>query len=258
MMNFLNTHVPNPVAFEILGVSIMWYGVLIGVGALLCAAIVYWRAPRHDILSEKTLEIFIICLIAGLIGARIYYILFNWSHFGGDFMAMINVRQGGLAVHGGLILGFLVGYLLTKRLRIEPLNGFDLFAPGVVLAQSIGRWGNFFNSEAHGGPTDLPWGILINGELVHPTFLYESILCFVIFWILIFIDNRRTFHGQTFFWYGVLYSFGRFFIEELRTDSLMLGMFKQAQVISVLIFIICVALLVIFSRTKKLPGRIFY
>ena len=258
MMNFLNTNIPNPIAFEVFGVSIMWYGILVGAGAMLCAIVVYTRAYKHDISSEKTLEIFVICLIAGLIGARLYYVLFNWSYFSGDLMAIINVRQGGLAVHGGLILGFLVGLLLCLLWRIKPLNGFDLFAPGVVLGQSVGRWGNYFNSEAHGGPTDLPWGILVNGELVHPTFLYESILCFVIFLILISVDNRRTFHGQTFFWYGVLYSFGRFFIEELRTDSLMLGIFKQAQVISVVIFVACVIALIVFSRTKKLPGRIFY
>jgi phosphatidylglycerol:prolipoprotein diacylglycerol transferase len=258
MMNFLNTHIPDPVAFEVFGVSIMWYGVLVGLGALLCAVVVYTRSHRHEIPSERTLEIFVICLISGLIGARIYYVVFNWGHFGGDLLAILNVRQGGLAVHGGLIFGFLAGFLLCILWRLKPLDGFDLFAPGVVLAQSVGRWGNFFNSEAHGGPTDLPWGILINGELVHPTFLYESIWCLIIFFVLIFIDNRRTFHGQTFFWYGLLYSFGRFFIEGLRTDSLMLGVFRQAQVISIVIFVACIIALIVFSRNKKPHGRIFY
>jgi phosphatidylglycerol:prolipoprotein diacylglycerol transferase len=258
MMNFLNTNVPNPIAFEVFGVNIMWYGVLIGVGVLLGEAVVFKRAYKHDIASEKTLEILIFSLIMGIIGARIYYVLFNWSQFSGDFMAIINIRQGGLAVHGGLILGFLTGFLLCLLWNIRPLNAFDLFAPGVVLAQSIGRWGNYFNSEAHGGPTDLPWGILVDGQLVHPTFLYESLWCFAIFWVLIFIDNRRTFDGQTFLWYCALYSFGRFFIEELRTDSLMLGAFKQAQVLSVLVFVACIIALIVLSRNNKNKGRIFF
>jgi len=258
MMNFLNTNVPNPIAFEVLGVSIMWYGILIGVGVLLGGAVVFVRAPKHEIASEKTLEILIISLIMGIIGARLYYVLFNWSLFSGDFMAILNIRQGGLAVHGGLILGFFTGFLLCILWNIRPLNGFDLFAPGVVLAQAVGRWGNYFNSEAHGSQTDLPWAIIVDGQLVHPTFLYESLWCLFVFAVLIFIDNRRSFYGQTFFSYCLLYSFGRFFIEELRTDSLMLGMFKQAQVVSVVAVVVSIIALIALYRQNKNQGRIFF
>ena len=257
-MNFLNTYTPDPVAFEVFGFSIMWYGVIIGAAMLLGAIVTYNRAPKYEIPKEKSLDMTIICLIAGVIGARLYYVAFNWGAYSGDFMKIINLRLGGLAIHGGLIFGFLMLFLLCKLWKMKPLNVFDLYVPSIALAQSIGRWGNYFNSEAHGGPTDLPWGIPVGGQMVHPTFLYESIWCFLLFLILIFLGNRRSFEGQTFFFYGLLYSFGRFFIEALRTDSLMLGMFKQAQVISVLVFIICLAALMTLGKSSKARGRIYF
>ena len=258
MTTFLNTNIPDPVAFELFGISIMWYGVLIAFGMFLAGVVIYRRAPKHDMESEKTLNIFIICVLSGVVGARLYYVLFNWSMYSGDFMMIVNLRLGGLAIHGGLIFGFLAGMIYCRTKGTGVLNTFDLFAPGVALAQSVGRWGNYFNSEAHGGPTDLPWAILVDGRLVHPTFLYASLWCFALFLALIFVDNRRIFDGQTFLCYAALYSFGRFFIEHLRTDSLMLGMFKQAQVVSVVAFVASIIAYVALYRDKKSKGRIFY
>jgi phosphatidylglycerol:prolipoprotein diacylglycerol transferase len=142
---------------------------------------------------------------------------------------------------------------------MKPLLKSVCILPAVAIAQSIGRWGNYFNQEAHGGPTDLPWAIEVKGQMVHPTFLYESIWCFIIFLILIFVDNNRKFEGQTFLLYGMLYSFGRFFIEGLRTDSLMIGPIKQAQLLSASVFIIfLIAYILMIRRKKKYGKRIFY
>jgi len=257
-MNFLNTHTPNPVAFQAFGINIMWYGILIALGIMLAGVVAYKRAPIHDIIREKTLDILIVSVLFGVIGARLYYVVFNWSQYSGELLQIINLRQGGLAIHGGLIFGFLAAYIICRIYGYRPLNVFDLFVPGVVLAQAIGRWGNYFNMEAHGGPTELPWAILVDGQLVHPTFLYESLWCLAVFIILVFIDNRRTFHGETFLCYGILYSLGRFFIEELRTDSLMLGGFKQAQVLSAVVFVVFLTFYVLQKISARNKDKIFY
>ena len=166
-------------------------------------------------------------------------------------MKIINIREGGLAIHGGLLFGFGAAVILCYFWKVRPLNALDLVAPTVALAQSIGRWGNYFNSEAHGGPTDLPWAVTIDGATYHPTFLYESIWCFLLFWLLLYMDNHRKFEGQTILLYGILYSIERFFVEALRTDSLMIGPLKQAQVISVVIIAICVITYIILSKKTK-------
>ena len=249
---------PNPVAFTILGLDIMWYGVIIAAAMVLAVIIVYKRAPIHDIPSEKTLDFILIAVPMGVIGARLYYVVFDWSFYAGDIHKIINIRQGGLAIHGGLIFGFLTAILLCWLWNVKALNLFDLVAPAIALAQSIGRWGNYFNQEAHGGPTNLPWAISVDGQMVHPTFLYESIWCFLLFLLLLYVDNNRKFQGQTFLLYGMLYSVERFLVEALRTDSLMIGPFKQAQVLSVLVFIVFLVAYLIMRRRNKYRNRIFY
>lgn len=247
---------PNPVAFHIFGIDIMWYGIIIAAAMVLAVIIIYARGPVHGIKSEKTLDFVLIAVPVGVIGARLYYVVFNWDYYAGDIFKIINIRSGGLAIHGGLIFGFLTAALLCKLWNIRPLNLLDLAAPAVALAQSVGRWGNYFNSEAHGGPTDLPWAIPVDGQMVHPTFLYESVWCFLLFLILLYVDSNRKFEGQTFLIYGILYSFERFFVEHLRTDSLMLGPFKQAQVLSAVVFILFI--IVYLHLKRKSRNRIFY
>ncbi|MEG0157525.1 MAG: prolipoprotein diacylglyceryl transferase, partial [Anaerovoracaceae bacterium] len=188
--------IPNPVAFQLFGLDIMWYGILIGIAILISGAIVCKRAPLHGATSNDILDILIIALPAGVICARLYYVLFNWSDYAGDLWEIINTRGGGLAIHGGLIGGFLAAYFVCRHKQLKFLSVLDLAVPAIALAQSIGRWGNYFNSEAHGGPTDLPWAITVMGEKVHPTFLYESIWCLLLFIFLIYIDNHRKFTGQ--------------------------------------------------------------
>ncbi|WP_027398739.1 prolipoprotein diacylglyceryl transferase [Anaerovorax odorimutans] len=250
---------PNPIAFTIFGMDIMWYGIIIAAAMILSVIIISVRAPKHDFTADKILDFVLICIPAGVIGARLYYVIFKWDYYAWDIGKIINIRAGGLAIHGGLIVGFITAAVLCIVWNYRPLNLLDLTVPVVALAQSIGRWGNYFNTEAHGGPTNLPWGIMVDGQKVHPTFLYESIWCFLLFLILIFVDNRRQFEGQTFLLYGILYSIERFFVEGLRTDSLMLGtIFKQAQVLSLIILIVFIIAYIYLWRKSKYKGRIFY
>lgn len=253
---------PTPssrVAFSIFGIDIMWYGILITLGMAAAAAIAYKRAPRHGIPSERILDTALVCLPAAIVGARLYYVLFHWENYAGDFFKIINIRSGGLAIHGGLLFGMIAGVLLCFLWKIRPLNGLDLVVPGIALAQAIGRWGNYFNGEAHGGPTTLPWAIIVDGQAVHPTFLYESIWCLLLFFILLAVDNRRKFAGQTFLLYGILYSFERFFVEGLRTDSLMIGdTLRAAQVVSAVVFVTFTIWYRILRKKNSKKGLIFY
>lgn len=243
--------VPEPVAFTIFGIDIMWYAVLITSGMIIATVICCVRAPKHDLTSDQIINFVIICIPAAIIGARLYYVVFNWEFYAGDIKKILNIRGGGLAIHGGLIFAFVAVCILCAVWKLRPLNVLDLAVPCIAIAQAIGRWGNYFNSEAHGGPTDLPWAITVNGQSVHPTFLYESIWCFLLFFFLIYVDNRRKFEGQTLLLYGILYSAERFFVEALRTDSLMIGPFKQAQVLSLSVIAVCIIAYVILYRRCK-------
>lgn len=242
---------PDPVAFTLFGMDIMWYGILIGTGFVLAIIICYKRAPKHGIQSDHILDFAIFLIPASIVGARAYFVIFSWENYAGDFWKILNIRNGGLAIHGGIIAGIIVGLLVCRYHKINFLELADLVLPTVALAQAIGRWGNFFNSEAHGGPTDLPWAIYADGQYVHPTFLYESLWCFALFWFLLWLDKRRAFPGQLACLYGMLYSFERGLVEQLRTDSLMIGSFKQAQVLSFFVFVFCLALYIILRNREK-------
>jgi phosphatidylglycerol:prolipoprotein diacylglycerol transferase len=224
---------PDPIAFEIAGLEVRWYGILIAIGMLLAVLISAKRAHEHNLTEDDVLDVCLWMLPIGVIGARVYYVLFNHDMYH-SFAEAVNIRNGGLAIHGGLIFGAVTVYLICRHKKVSTLNMLDLFIPNVALAQAIGRWGNWFNGEAHGGPTDLPWGIIVDGVKVHPTFLYESLWCLFLFIFLTWWDrNRRKAYGQTFALYRILCSAERFCVEALRTDSLMIGPFKQAQVISI-------------------------
>lgn len=228
----------NPIAFEVFGLQIRWYGILISLGMVLGTLIALRRAKQVGIKQDDIIDLVLIVIPAAIIGARAYYVLFNLSYYQGDFMKMINIRQGGMAIHGGVIGGVIAGYIFC---RIKKLNFFqmaDLTAPSLILGQAIGRWGNYINQEAHGGPTDLPWGIVVDGVKVHPTFLYESIWNLCVFAFLIKYRNHKKYEGQLFLIYLVLYSVGRFFIEGMRTDSLMMGPFRVAQLLSASLVIV--------------------
>ncbi|SHJ14409.1 phosphatidylglycerol:prolipoprotein diacylglycerol transferase [Geosporobacter subterraneus DSM 17957] len=227
----------NPVAFEIFGLSIRWYGILISLGMILGAFVAMRRAKKENISEERILDLVLVAIPAAIIGARLYYVIFNWEYYGGDLLRILNTREGGLAIHGGVIAGITAGYFFCKYHKLSFRKLADICAPSIILGQAIGRWGNYINQEAFGRPTNLPWGIMVDGIKVHPTFLYESIWNFAVLFLLLRYDARKKFEGELLVLYGVLYSVGRFFIEGLRTDSLMVGPFRTAQVISILIIL---------------------
>ena len=168
-----------------------------------------------------------------IICARLYYVIFSWDYYSQNPGEIFNIRGGGLAIHGGLIGGILTGFIYAKVKKLDFFKTADAVMVGMPLAQAIGRWGNFINGEAHGGPTSLPWGIMVDGVKVHPTFLYESIWDFGIFlFIMFYMRKKKTYEGEVIVSYITLYSIGRFFIEGLRTDSLMFGPIRMAQFIS--------------------------
>ena len=221
------------VAFTIFGIDVMWYGVLIATGMLIGIALAIREAKRVGISEDDVLNIAIIAIPVAIICARLYYVIFSWDYYSQNPGEIFNIRGGGLAIHGGLIGGILTGFIYAKVKKLDFFKTADAVMVGMPLAQAIGRWGNFINGEAHGGPTSLPWGIMVDGVKVHPTFLYESIWDFGIFlFIMFYMRKKKTYEGEVIVSYITLYSIGRFFIEGLRTDSLMFGPIRMAQFIS--------------------------
>lgn len=253
----------DPVAFKIFGFDIMWYGVLIGFGIILAFILAYFNSKRKGLKFENLIDIFLIAFPCAIIGARVYYVIFEWSNYKHNFIDIFNIRQGGLAIHGGLIGAFLAAFIYTKIKKINFLAYADLVAPSIILAQGIGRWGNFMNSEAHGGvvskefiskfPLFIQRGMFIDGEYYHPTFLYESIwdllVCIVL--VIILYKVKKGYEGIVISSYMILYSLGRFFIEGLRTDSLMFLGFRIAQLISFAGIILGIIFIIIIIRKNK-------
>lgn len=243
----------NPVAFRLFGLEIRWYGILIALGAFLALMICESMGKKYkykDGLYEGfATDMGIFAIIFGVLGARTYYVLFQLDYYLANPSEILAIRNGGLAIYGGIIAGLLTIYIFSKFKKINFMTLLDTASPGVILAQGIGRWGNFANSEAHGGPTNLPWGIYVDGIKVHPTFLYESILDLGIFVFLYFIlSKRQKFTGHLTAFYLILYGLGRFFIEGMRTDSLYFGPFRISQIVS-LIFIL--SGLIIYTKRKR-------
>lgn len=245
----------DPVAFNILGLPIRWYGIFIATGMMVGILLANFTCKLKDIDYDELLNIVLVAFPVAIIGARAYYVIFEFGQYKDNLMDIFNIRQGGLAIHGGLIFGTLAALIYT-RYKKEKLLGFaDVAAPSIIIAQAMGRWGNFFNSEAHGGPVTQEFiskfpsfiqkGMLIDGVYYHPTFLYESIWNFIVGVLLIYLLTKTFKRGTVFFTYLGLYSLGRFFIEGLRTDSLMLGGIRVAQLISlagVILWIIFIAM----------------
>ena len=225
----------DPVAFEIFGLEIRWYGILISLGILLGAILAMKRSTKEGIHEDHITDIMLIAIPSAVIGARAYYVIFNWQYYSQNISHIINFREGGLAIHGGVIAGVLSGYLYCRYKNLSFWKLADICAPSIILGQAVGRWGNYINQEAFGRPTNLPWGILINGVRVHPTFLYESLGNLIVFAFLLWFDRKKHYNGQLFLLYTILYSIIRFFNEGLRTDSLMLGNLRVAQLISIVI-----------------------
>lgn len=241
----------NRIAFTIFGIDVMWYGILIAIGMLIGVYLALKESKRVGISEDDVLNIAIIAIPIAIICARLYYVIFNWGYYSHNLIEILNIRGGGLAIHGGLIGGIATGFVYTKVKKLDFLKTADAVIIGMPLAQAIGRWGNFINGEAHGGPTNLPWGIMVDGMKVHPTFLYESIWDFGIFlFLMLYMRKKKTYNGEVIISYIILYSIGRFFIEGLRTDSLMIGPLRMAQLIS-LFGVIAGTIIHIYFKNKS-------
>lgn len=229
----------GPVAFELFGLQVRWYGILIATGVLLGAIIAIREAKRVGFDEETLLDLLIWAVPFSVIGSRVYYVIFSWDMYRDNPIEALNFRSGGLAIHGAIIAAIIVTIIFTRIRKVNFWTIADICAPSIILGQAIGRWGNYANQEAHGGPTDLPWGIMVKGVKVHPTFLYESIWNFGVFiFLLWYARKKQKVKGEVFLLYLSLYSFIRLFIEGLRTDSLMLGQIRVAQLISIIGIII--------------------
>lgn len=251
----------NPIAFEIGGFKVMWYGVLISLGVVLGLILAYYNCKKKNVSFENLSDGFLIAFPCAIIGARLYYVIFEFSRYKDNLIDIFNIRNGGLAIHGGLIGAFIAAYIFTKVKKLNILEYLDIAAPSIILAQAIGRWGNFMNSEAHGGkvsqefiskfPEFIQEGMNIGGVYYHPTFLYESIWNIVICIVLLVILYMKKNNGVVIASYISLYSVGRLFIEGLRTDSLMLGGIRVAQLISIAGIIIGIALILYVNNRKE-------
>ncbi|HDR3142612.1 TPA: prolipoprotein diacylglyceryl transferase [Staphylococcus aureus] len=254
----------DPVAFNLGPLSVRWYGIIITVGILLGYFVAQRALVKAGLHKDTLVDIIFYSALFGFIAARIYFVIFQWPYYAENPGEIIKIWHGGIAIHGGLIGGFIAGVIVCKVKNLNPFQIGDIVAPSIILAQGIGRWGNFMNHEAHGGPVSrafleqlhLPNFIIenmyINGQYYHPTFLYESIWDVAGFIILVNIRKHLKL-GETFFLYLTWYSIGRFFIEGLRTDSLMLtSNIRVAQLVSILLILISISLIV-YRRIKYNP-----
>ena len=235
---------PDPIAFAFFGREVRWYGILIASALIIGLLISIKRSKKYGIDPDVILDFFLFMMPAVVIGARLYYVAFNFSDYAAHPAEIIATWHGGLAIHGGIIAGVIVAVILCKVKKIHFLSLADTVIPGLPLGQAIGRWGNFINQEAYGGQTNLPWAITVNDAVlgtirVHPTFLYESIWDLLVFGFLFFYESKlKKVDGELLFVYLGLYSIGRFFIEGLRTDSLMFLGLRTAQLISLALIVV--------------------
>lgn len=254
----------DPVAFNLGPLSVRWYGIIIAVGILLGYFVAQRALVKAGLHKDTLVDIIFYSALFGLIAARIYFVIFQWPYYAENPSEIIKIWHGGIAIHGGLIGGFIAGVIVCKVKNLNPFQIGDIVAPSIILAQGIGRWGNFMNHEAHGGsvsrafleqlhlPNFIIENMYINGQYYHPTFLYESIWDVAGFIILVNIRKHLKL-GETFFLYLTWYSIGRFFIEGLRTDSLMLtSNIRVAQLVSILLILISISLIV-YRRIKYNP-----
>ena len=253
---------PGAIALEIGPITIRWYGILMATAILVGFWLAHRRALEESLPADELVRVAQWSVVAGLCGARLYEVAFNWDYYGRFPWKIIAVWEGGLAMHGGLIAGPLVGLLLARRWGVPIRRGLDVVAPSMVLGQAIGRWGNFFNEEAFGRPTDLPWKLYISplhrppefrdAQFFHPTFLYESLWDALVFALLVWWVRPRVGRhpGAVFFSYVGLYSVGRFFIEALRLDSFWVAGFRVAQLASIVGVIVAVVGLAWVRRSR--------
>ncbi len=252
-------------AFSVFGYQIVWYGIIITLGIVAAVGYVLWRARQERVKSDDVLDMAIYIILGGLVGARLYYVLTNLPTYVADNFAetlynFVAVWKGGLAIYGGIIGGSIAAIIVIKVKKIDAARVFDMLGPAAMLGQIIGRWGNFFNAEAYGGVTDLPWRMGIRNKYhvetiyVHPTFLYESLWNLLGFILINLLYKKKKFDGQIILMYISWYGLGRMFIEGLRTDSLYVGEIRISQLVAfvtMLCSVIAIVVLLAFARRGK-------
>ncbi len=256
----------NRIAFSIGNIDIYWYAIIIMSGVVLSILVAIKISSKFGLYANKVIDVIMISLGGAVIFARAYYVIFQWDYYEDNLLEIFNIRGGGLAIYGGIIGAFIVGWITAKIMKVKFLPLADIISIGFLLGQGIGRWGNFVNIEAFGGNTSLPWGMHSNSIQtylesqqnllesfgifvdptmpVHPTFLYESIWCLIGFIGLLFYIKHRKFDGEIFLIYIIWYGFGRSIIEGFRTDSLMIGNFRISQILGILFCIIGIYILI--------------
>lgn len=266
----------NPNALQIGSFRITWYGVIIAVGILLAMLMAFRNAKRFGVNADKLVDVVLGGLIGGVVGARLYYVIFSWDQYKDNLSAIWHTWEGGMAIYGGVIGAFLVGMIVARCHKMRVLPVLDLASLGFLIGQGIGRWGNFVNGEAFGCNTDLPWGMtgtrivsylsdtdniatltslgvsVDPNAPVHPCFLYESIWCLLGFVLLyLYSKKHRRFDGEIFLMYLGWYGFERMIVEGLRTDSLLIGKIRVSQLLAGLLFVAClIAWLVIRGKIR--------
>lgn len=253
----------NRVAFNIFGFNVYYYSLCILLGVIVAYILITREGKKQGLPKEFISDLIFYTLIIGILGARVYYCVFNLDYYLANPSEILKIYNGGLAIHGGVIAGLIFVYFYTKKKNVSFIKILDIVAPAVIIAQSFGRWGNFFNQEAHGGittyqnlknmhiPEFIINGMHVEGKYYYPTFFFESIWCLIGFIILMIARKNKNLRkgfqiGFYFIWYGI----GRFFIEAFRTDSLMFFGLKIAQIVS-LIGIIIGIIIIVTNRNKK-------
>ncbi|CUL25437.1 TPA: prolipoprotein diacylglyceryl transferase [Listeria monocytogenes] len=254
----------DPVAIQIGSISVKWYGVIIASAVVIALLLALSEANKRKMDKEIIVDLLIWAIPISIISARIYYVIFEWDFYKNNLGEIVKIWHGGIAIYGALIGAVLTAIIFSRIKKISFWQLADVVAPSLIIAQAIGRWGNFMNQEAHGAETTrsfleslhLPDFIInqmyIDGAYYQPTFLYESLWNVLGFVILLIIRRTKIRRGELFLGYVIWYSFGRFFIEGMRTDSLMWGDFKVSQALSLLLIVLSIGI-IIYRRLKMNP-----
>ena len=254
----------NPILLEIGTIKIYWYSIMILTGVIIGCHMVIKESKRFNIPKEKISDMLFYTMIFGILGARVYYVIFNLDYYVNNPLDILKIWEGGLAIHGGIIAGAIYLLYYSKKHKLDTLIITDICVPGLLIGQALGRWGNFFNQEAHGPITSLEYlenlhlpkfiinGMNIDGIYYIPTFFYESLWCIIgLIIILLFRRIKKLKIGQITGFYLIWYGIGRYIIEALRTDSLMLNTLKQAQIISIIMIIIGIIIFILTIKKEK-------
>lgn len=246
----------NPVAFAIGDFQVYWYGIIIGTGFLLALIFALRNLKYFGIDKNGFIDCVLVGLIAGILGARLYYVFFKWDYYAQHLDELFAIHNGGLAIYGGVIGGLLGGCIVAKIKKLPIPAILDIAVMGFLIGQGLGRWGNFFNQEAFGTPTDLPWRMVsenTEGVGVHPCFLYESLWCLLGFVLLYWFSRKwRQYDGQIFLLYLVWYGMERMIVEGLRTDSLYTPLFglRVSQILAAVTMLAGIVLLIVFRKRR--------